>query len=256
MKVQILGAHTIVSAKTGYASILIDDVLALDAGCLASSLTFEQQKQLKAIFITHSHYDHIRDIPAIGWSMVKMKTSLDIYSPPLVYGILLDYLNHPDVYQDYTQKPPENPALRMHTAEPGKKVNIAGYEVLPLPVMHAVTTVGLEVTAPDGKKVFYSADTGLGLADVWRQISPDLLLIELTLPNEKENDAHVAGHLTPALLQKELISFKSIKGYLPRVVLVHTDPLIEDKLKTEIVPVEKALKIKITFSREGMVVRV
>jgi phosphoribosyl 1,2-cyclic phosphodiesterase len=256
MKVRILGAHTIASADTGFAGILIDDILALDAGSLVSSLSFEQQKKLKAIILTHSHYDHIRDIPAIGWSMTKMKTSLDIYTSPHVYGILLDYLNHSEVYQDYTQNPPENPALRIHPIEPGKKVNIAGYEVLPLSVMHAVPTVGLQVTSPEGKKVFYTSDTGLGLADVWRQVSPDVLLIELTLPNAQESYAHVTGHLTPASLQKELVSLKTIKGYLPRVVLVHLDPLIEDQLKKEITAVEKALKIKITFSHEGMDIRV
>ena len=256
MNIRILGAHTIVSANTGYASVLIDDVLALDAGSLASILSFDEQKRLKAIILTHTHYDHMRDIPAIGWSMIKMKTSLDIFTSAPVRNILLDYLDNSSLYQDYTQNPPENPALRIHTIEPGNKVNIAGYEVLPLPVMHAVPTLGLQITSPDGKKVFYSSDTGLGLADVWKEVSTDVLLIELTLPNAQETHAHVTGHLTPALLQKELVSFKTIKGYLPRVVLVHINPLIEDQLKAEIKPVEKALKIKITFSHEGMVVRV
>jgi len=256
MEVRILGAHSVESAETGFASFLIDGVLALEAGSLTSRLSFAEQSNLQAIVLTHQHYDHIRDIPAIGMSFFHMDKTLDVYAPAPVQDALYSYLINDVIFPDYTQKPTEKPSLNLHLIEPGKKEMIAGYEVLPIPVKHAVPAVGYQVTSPDGKKVFYTSDTGPGLADVWRQISPDVLLIELSLSCDKEDFAHMTGHLTPALLQKELTSFKSIKGYLPRVVLVHLDPYIETQLKTEIVVVEKALGIKITFSHEGMVVKV
>ena len=40
MKIRILGAHNIESAKTGCTSFLIDDVLAVDAGALTRNLSF------------------------------------------------------------------------------------------------------------------------------------------------------------------------------------------------------------------------
>ena len=133
---------------------------------------------------------------------------------------------------------------------------IAGYEVLPVAVNHAVPTVGYQITSPDGKKVFITSDTGPDLAECWRQISPQVLFIELTLRNKDEGFAHQAGHLTPALLLKELESFRDIKGYLPRVVLTHLNPLDEKEIKAEISAVEKALKTKITFGREGMKINI
>jgi ribonuclease BN (tRNA processing enzyme) len=256
MDVRILGAHSVESAETGFACFLIDGVLALEAGSLTSRLSLAEQRNLKAIVLTHRHYDHIRDIPAIGMSFFHMGKTLAVYAPAPAQEALYSYLINDVIYPDYTQKPSEKPSLRMHLIEPGKKKMIAGYEVLPVPVMHAVPAVGLQVTSPDGKKVFYTSDTGPGLADTWRQISPDVLLIELSFPCDKESFADMTGHLTPALLQKELASFKSIKGYLPRVILVHLDPFIIKQLKKEVDVVEKALGIEITFSYEGMVVKV
>ena len=96
------------------------------------------------------------------------------------------------------------------------------------------------------------SDTGPGLAECWQQISPHLLIIELTLLNKYDASAREHGHLTPALLQKELESFRQLKGYLPQVVVMHVNPLDEKDIKAEIAAVEKALKIKIRFAREGM----
>jgi hypothetical protein len=104
--------------------------------------------------------------------------------------------------------------------------------------------------------MFITSDTGPGLADCWRQVSPHLLLIDLTLLNKDDKFAHQSGHLTPALLQQELISFREIRGYLPKVVLTHLNPLVEKDIKAEISIVEKALKIKITFGREGMKINI
>ena len=43
MKIKVLGAHNTESLNTRYMSLLVDDILAIDAGCLTSTLTFEEQ---------------------------------------------------------------------------------------------------------------------------------------------------------------------------------------------------------------------
>jgi len=47
-------------------SLLVDEELAIDAGSLASGLTFEEQARLSAVLLSHGHYDHVRDVPAVG----------------------------------------------------------------------------------------------------------------------------------------------------------------------------------------------
>ncbi len=256
MKVQILGAHNIESRESRFSSLLIDDVLAIDAGALTSSLSQAAQRKFKAVILTHQHYDHIKDVPSLGINFYLFKDTLDIFATRVTYEVMQSHLLNDIVYPNYMTKPPERPSLRFREIEAGKEETIAGYSVLPVTVNHAVPTVGYQVTSADGKKVFYTADTGPGLADIWRQVSPDLLIIEVTAPNGWRNFALKTGHLTPELLQLELESFREIKGYLPQIVLVHMNPIDETEIKEEIAVVAKSLKTAIQLGHEGMILRI
>lgn len=256
MKIRILGAHNIESLKTSFASFLIDEVLAVDASALTANLSFAEQQKLKAILLTHQHYDHIKDVPSLGMNFFFLEKTIEIYTTKPVYESLLAHLLNNTLYPDLTKIPLEKPALHFNMIESGKPEQIAGYSVLPIKVNHSTPTVGYQITSAHGKKVFITSDTGPGLEDCWQQISPSLLIIETTLPNKDERFALQAGHLTPTLLQKELESFRKIKGYLPQVVLVHINPLIEKVINTEISAVEKALRTKITLGREGMTITI
>jgi ribonuclease BN (tRNA processing enzyme) len=256
MEIRILGAHNIETKKNSCECILVDDILAVDAGALTSHLTIAQQQNLKAVLLTHQHYDHTRDIPMLGMSLFMLKTSLEIYTTQPVYDVLTTHLLNNVVFPDWTQRPPEKPVFHFNILEPGKAYSIAGYGVLPITVNHSVPTVGYEITSYDGKKVFITSDTGPGLEDCWKQISPNLLMAEMTMLNDNEKGPRKAGHLSPFFLFKELESFRRIKGYLPQVVLVHLDPLIEKDIKAEIREVEKALSIKIRLGREGMKIKI
>ena len=61
MNIRILGAHNCETRTTGCICLIINDVLAIDAGELTSSLSMSEQQKLKAILLSHQHYDHIRD---------------------------------------------------------------------------------------------------------------------------------------------------------------------------------------------------
>jgi ribonuclease BN (tRNA processing enzyme) len=256
MIIKILGAHNVESANTGCTSLLIDNVLAVDAGALTSSLSFTKQQKLKAVLLTHHHYDHIRDIPALGMNFYMHKNTIDVYSTQPVYDVLSTHLLDDAIYPDFLAKPSDKPAVNFHTLESGKTEAIAGYSVLPVPVTHAVPTVGYQVTSADGKRVFYTADTGPGLNECWSQVSPDLLIIELTVVNKQESFALKSGHLTPSLLQQELEGFRDIKGYLPRVVTVHMNPLDEKVIDEELTAVRQALDTDIKLGYEGMEIEI
>jgi ribonuclease BN (tRNA processing enzyme) len=252
MNIQILGAHNIESRDSKCISLLIDGVLAIDAGALTSSLSHTEQQRLRAVLLTHQHYDHIRDIPVLGMNFYLHENTLEICGSKTTYEVLTTHLMDDVIYPDFITKPPERPTLRYKILEAGNKATVAGYTVLPVTVNHAVPGVGYQITSADGKKVFYTSDTGPGLAEVWRQTSPDLLIIEVTALNKYHDFALQSGHLTPALLQKELESYRKIHGNLPRIVLVHMNPLDEKGIKAEINQVEKSLEAKISFGYEGM----
>ena len=255
MKIRILGAHNMESKDTRYMSLLIDDVLAIDAGALTSTLSLTEQQKLKAVLVTHQHYDHMHDIPALGMNFYVQDNRLDIYGAKAVYNVLTAHLLNDTIYPNYLTKPEKKPSLRFTEMEAGKAVTVASYTVLTVPVTHAYPTTGYQVTSADGKKVFYSGDTGPSLADAWRQISPDLMIIEVTMLNKWREFALQTGHLTAELLKQELDSFREMKGYLPQVVLVHMNPLDEKVIKSEVAAAAGALKTSIRFGHEGMILR-
>ena len=254
MDIQVLGAHNCESQNSRFACLLIDEVLAIDAGCLTSSLSFEAQQKLKAVLITHQHYDHIRDVPTIGMNFFLQGATINIYSTLAVYNALSAYLLNGELYPKFLELPEKNPTIKFTIIEPGKPEQIEGYSILAVPVNHTDPTVGYQVTSLEGKSVFYTADTGPGL-DCWQHISPQLLIAEVTAPNRYEEFAQESGHLTPSLLKQELIGFRGLKGYLPRVVVVHIDPRLEKEIEAEIVAVAEALNSSITLAYEGMRLR-
>ncbi len=252
MNIQILGAHNCESQNTKLLSLLIDDSLALDAGGLTSSLSFPAQQKLKAILLTHQHYDHIRDVPAIAMNFYLSEATINIYSTLPVYDALTAYLLDGELYPNFLERPPGNPAIKFTVIEPLKTEQIEGYSILAVPVNHSVPAVGYQITSPDSKIVFYTGDTGPGLSGCWEQVSPQLLIIELTAPNRFEEFGRESGHLTPNLLKQELINFRELKGYLPRVVTVHMNPGLEEEIKAETAAVAGELNTQITLGYEGM----
>ena len=250
MKISFLGAHNLESATTGCVCLLVDDVMALDAGNLTSSLSFEAQLALKYAVITHPHFDHVRDIPALGMNLSLQEASIDVFAIEAVFEILEKYLANDTVYPDYFKRPTEKPALIKHTLTFGEETAMGPYRVLPLPMAHSVPASGVQITAPDGKKLFFSGDCGPGIK--WGAVSPDLVIIETTALNKWDQFAHDSGHLTPALLEKELAALKESIGYLPRVVTVHMNPLDEAEIRAELDLAGSNLGCHIEMGYEGM----
>jgi len=251
MNITTLGAHNCESQNTKLTSLLIDDIIAIDAGALTSSLSFPAQKRLKAILLTHQHYDHIKDIPTLAFNFAMAWATLNIYSTLPVYQALSLILGN-KLYPNFLEFPQENPSLRFTLIEPYQTTQIEGYSVLPLPVNHSTPTVGYQVTSQDGKTVFYTGDTGPGLKDCWQRISPQLLITEVSAPNRFEELYQRRGHFTPNLLKEELASFRELKGYLPQIVLVHLNPGLEDEIKAEIAAIAQTLDHPVTLAYEGM----
>ena len=249
MEIQILGAHNTESSNTRMNCILIDDKLVLDAGGLTSNLSVKAQTGLRAVCLTHAHYDHVRDIPALGMNLYLNKARIDICATKVAYESLTKYLINDDLYPDWFDRG----VFNFITLDHNKPQIVGDYTVKAMPVNHSVPSVGLQVKDNEGKTIFYTGDTGAGLVDIWPLITPQLLIIEVTAPNRyEESIGNGAKHLTPRLLKEELVSFRKTKGYLPIILLIHMNFPLEDEIAAEIEDVAASLKCSISLAREGM----
>ena len=147
MDITVLGAHNYESKHSKLACLLVDDVMALDAGGLTSSLTMQAQQKLKAILLSHKHYDHIRDIPAVAINFFSQGSTIKIYSTQDVHDAISEHLLNGKIYPDFSALPETNPTVKCSIVEPYKPEQIEGYNVIAVPVNHDDVAVGYQVTS-------------------------------------------------------------------------------------------------------------
>ncbi|HMA37495.1 MAG TPA: MBL fold metallo-hydrolase, partial [Chloroflexia bacterium] len=159
MHIRLLGVHQGESKTTKFISILVDDVLAIDAGSLTSGLTFEEQSKLASILVTHCHYDHIKDIPMIAFNMMHTNQIM-VYCQADTREALESHIMNQSIWPKMYDIPrPEAPSIRFYDVQAGQQFRADGYSVLPIQMQHPVPTVGYSV-ARNGKSFFFTSDTG------------------------------------------------------------------------------------------------
>jgi len=252
MEIHILGAHNCESRDTRLVSLLIDKIIAIDAGSITSSLPLRAQLGIRAVLLSHRHFDHIRDVATLGMNLYGQET-VELYALESALEAVSSHIFSEEVYLDFRRRPSaERPTFKLCPLEPYREVMIEGYAVLPLPVSHSVPTVGYQLTSADGKCFFYSADTRRNSSSLWEAISPQLLIIEVTLPNSFNELAVASGHLTPQMLKEELAGFKRLKGSLPPIITVHMSPHQESEIRRQVAEVSTELGVEITLGYEDM----
>ncbi len=243
MKLRILGSAGAEFPDFRPPAFLVDDSLLLDAGTIGSVLTEEEQWQIKNIFITHAHLDHIRSIPALADNIIvkNLKHQVDIYASLSVIDALHSHLFNGIIWPDFTTLPsPEEPVLRFNIVEAGIPVVITNdnlkessdntYTIRAVPVHHTVPAVGY-IVDHDGKRLVYTGDTG-PTNEIWTHASgADALIVEVSFPNSHESLSLLTQHLCCSLLEKELAKIQVLPK---RILITHPKPQYYETIKEEI----------------------
>ncbi|MDD5604450.1 MAG: MBL fold metallo-hydrolase [Dehalococcoidales bacterium] len=256
MEVRILGAHNTESGTSRLAGVLIDRVVALDAGSITSSLSINEQIKLEAVLLTHQHYDHIRDIPGLGMNLYLNRKTIPVCALPETLDMLSAYVLNGQVYPQFTHRPADNPNLVFKPVRPGEGFNIGTYQILPVTMPHSVPSVGYLITGIEKLSMFYTGDTGCGFASRIESLEPDILIVEVTAPSRFGDSDWSNKHLTPAFLEQELILFRTAADYIPRIICVHMYEALEEEIRTELSEVAARLEADITPAYEGMILTV
>ena len=233
MKLQVLGSAGAELPDFRPPAFLLDDQLLLDAGSIGSVLSEEEQWKIKTIFITHSHLDHIKSIPALADNIIIMNQlhTVSVLSTAEVISALQTHMFNNVIWPDFTQIPTaENPVLKFTVINPYQEYIVNEYRVMAIPVNHTVPTVGYVVKSA-GKTVVYTGDTG-PTEEIWKHCSnADALIVEVSFPDSMKDLAQLTKHLTASMLVEELAKI----DVLPKRILVtHPKPQYYATIQKEI----------------------
>lgn len=241
MKLQVLGCHggELPSCRT--TCFLVDEVLALDAGALTSTLTLDQLCKVDDILVGHSHFDHVKDLPLLADLVIgRRDTPVTIHASRECAKALRDYMFNNALWPDFTRIPTrKEPVLRIQTFRAGSSFQVGRYTVQSIPVSHPVESCGF-IVSNGQSSLAMSGDTG-PTDKLWQALNRvenlKALLVETSFPNALQELADLSGHLTPKTLQSELTKFQR-NG--TEVLLYHLKPAFVSQLKRELagLPVE------------------
>lgn len=239
MRLRVLGCHGGESTMHRNTCFLVDDTMLLDAGAVTRGLPVSEQAKIDSVILSHSHLDHIRDLPLLADNVIGVrKKPVDIYCTGPTQNALKKHIFNNQIWPDFTQIPnpadPDNPTIRIHKIDSGKSFRVGPYEVRTIKVQHPVDSQAIFVTSK-GKTLVFVGDTG-PTDKLWRELNKleDLkaLLFEVSFPNHMQKLAEVSGHFTPEMLQEELKKFDPKKPV--RIHLFHLKPGFHDVLKAQV----------------------
>lgn len=218
MQVKIIGGQGGVTPTTKATSYLIDGVLLIDAGSVASGISIEAQTAVDHILISHSHLDHISDLAFLADNCFGLKgRPFEIYCHQKVRENIMTHLLNDEIWPDFTKLPnSKNPTLRFHSVEPEQIFDLGPYRVRSVPVNHPGEAQGF-IIEKDGKSLVFTQDTG-PTDRIWELAHECEQLVgifsEVSFPNNMEKVALDSQHHTPATMNKELEK-------IPRGVSIH-----------------------------------
>lgn len=233
MKLRVLGSAGAEFPDFRPPGFLIDDQLLLDAGTIGSVLTEEEQWGLQNIFITHSHLDHIRAIPALADNIIikNLRHTVRVFSIQEVISAMREHLFNNIIWPDFSVIPsPDSPVITFETIDSGVEYSVSEYRIRAIPVNHTVPAVGYRV-CKGSTTLVYTGDTG-PTEEIWQYVNGiDALIVEVSFPNSMEAMALMTKHLTCSLLSVEL---KKIARLPKRIFITHPKPQYYDIIRTEI----------------------
>ncbi|HEY0880025.1 MAG TPA: 3',5'-cyclic-nucleotide phosphodiesterase [Archangium sp.] len=235
MKLTVLGPHGGELPGCKSTCFLVDDRLALDAGALTSTLELDALSKVDDILLTHSHFDHVKDLPMMSDVVVGRRDKpITIHSNTECIETLRDNIFNNVLWPDFTKIPTaKNPVFKLRSFKAGAAFKIADYQVRSVLVSHPVESCGYVVS--DGtSSMAISGDTG-PTEQFWNVLNKvkdlKLVLVECSFPNALQSLADISGHFTPQTIEKELEKFDR-RGC--EVILYHLKPAFVTQLKKEV----------------------
>lgn len=210
MRLKVLGAYGATDAEHNLTGYLIDDWLAVDAGTLTSKLSLAQQGRIQAVYVTHSHADHIRDLPHLILNRYSVNAPpLTILAAKEVMDLLEKHVFNGLVWPDFTMlnSPLTGKAAVLYRPlAPGKKFMLSNVGLTPVAVDHQIPAYGV-IVEMNSQAITFTGDTG-PTQEIWKRTNKTsnvvAVVTEASFPNDQQELADDSAHLSPQTFGSEL----------------------------------------------------
>ena len=192
-------------------SFIIDDRLAIDGGSIGFALAPGEIGSIRDIVVTHAHSDHTASLPVYdAEAFPLLEAPIDIHATREVVSALREFVFNDHIWPNFEKIQLGNgsgPGLEFREIEPLAAVNIAGINVMLIPVNHIVPTVGV-LAQNETAAVLFTSDT-CTTDEIWNVARETeqlkAVFVDVSYPNRLAELAAASKHLTPAMLKTELV---------------------------------------------------
>ncbi len=233
--IKILGANGSKAKSYASASFQIFKDIVVDAGNIVNALGTDAQ-YINHIFLTHSHAEHISDLPFVIESYFEKRTQpLTIYALKETIETLKEHSFNNKIWTDYTKIKLLNSdknALIFQEIKLHETIKLGFYKIKAIEANHINGSCGY-VVMKDNLGYLISGDTYCNDA-LWNELNNNTkiksLIIECSFPNQMHQLAKESLHLTPNLLKDELkkLQRKDIQIFLYHLKPSYNETLIEE----------------------------
>ena len=213
----------------------VSENIVIDAGNIMNALKDNSHK-IEHIFLTHSHLDHIKDIPfLIDTNFKEMQHPLKIYALKETIIALKKHIFNSIIWpQFHTIKliNSNETVINFIEIEFYKEYTFSDVTLKPIPISHTVPTCGF-VIKKDSFSTIYAPDTYI-CNSIWdeanQNIDIDSIIIDVSFSSDMDELAKCSKHLTPKLLHCEI---KKLNRNIS-IYAIHTKKRYKKKIEKEL----------------------
>jgi len=216
-------------------TFVIDDTIAIDAGCLGLYGEPQDQARVTDVFLTHTHADHVATLPIFVENTYADRAQVvTVHGHAEALSSLRTDIFNDRIWPDFVTMRSQDqiPFMMLSELKAETTVTRNGLRITPVPVNHVVPTFGYIVEDANSAVVF-GGDSG-PTDRLWELAAGvenlRAVFIEVSFPDAMSELARVSAHLTPSLLAAEVA--KLPPGV--EVIAVHIKPRYRDLTLAEL----------------------
>ena len=233
--IKFLGSYGSKEKDSSTTCIQIAPDILIDAGNVISGYggCFTE---IDHIFLTHSHLDHINDIPyLIDSTFDKRDKTFYIYGTEETLLNIKKHFFCNEIWTDYTKiaiNEHGDPAVTLVSLSYGSSFKIRDISFTPIKNHHMKGSCGY-IIEYNGNSILFSSDSYLYLGlteEINRNRDITAAIFEVSFPNGYESLAKASFHLTPSLLEEQLsmLKRKDINIYVNHIKLPHKQEILQN----------------------------